>query len=271
MHSAIVTPDGSRIRWAELPGTEPTRVYLHGLGASSAPYYAGAVAHPALAGHRSLLMDLLGFGISDRPAHAAYTLDMHADLLAHALDQAAVQDADVIAHSAGGAVAVLLAARHPRLVRRLVLVDPALDAVETLPTTKRPGSSGIGVYHTEQEFLDHGWDETMAFVGPEWAATMRLAGREALYRTAMSLLRGTTPGVREELASLAVPRTLLYPAADGPRSDADRLAAAGVVTVAVPDCGHNVMVDNPARFALAVAAALAGGNDTASNACTMRA
>lgn len=256
MHSAQVAPDGSRIRWVEIPGAQPARVYLHGLGASSASYYAESVAHPALSGHRSLLIDMLGFGISDRPADAPYTLEMHADVLARALEQAAVSDADVVAHSMGGAAAVILAARHPQLVSRLVLVDPALDPVHPLPTTKRPGSSGIGVYHTEEEFLDHGWSETLEFVGPEWAATMRLAGPQALYRSAMNLLRGTMPTVREHLGKLTIPRTLLYPAADGPRFDADRLVASGVEVVAIPDCGHNIMIDNVEGFALAVRAAL---------------
>ena len=257
MHSAQVLPDGSRVRWVEIPGAEPTRVYIHGLGASSAPYFAEAVARPALAGHRSLLIDLLGFGISDRPTNQPYTLEMHADVLARALNQAAVVQADVIAHSLGGAVACVLAARHPDLVRRMVLVDPALDP-GPLPTVKRPGSSGIGVYRTESEFVDHCWAETMDHVGPHWAATMRLAGPQELYRTAINMLLGGTPTPRQHLERLAVARTLLYPAADGPRSDADQLAAAGVEAVAIPDCGHNIMIDNVAGFAGAVAAALRG-------------
>ncbi|NUT18652.1 MAG: alpha/beta fold hydrolase [Hamadaea sp.] len=210
----------------------------------------------ALAGHRSLLLDLLGFGISDRPADQAYTLEMHADLVARVLEQAVTGPADVVAHSVGGAVASVLAGRHPQLVRRLVLVDPALDPVHPLPTVKRPGSSGIGVYRTEAEFLDHGWAETLAHVGPDWAATMRLGDPRALYRTAMSALSGGDPTAREHLESVSIPRTLLYPASDGLRSDADRLAAAGVRVVPIPDCGHNIMIDNVDGFAHAVAAAL---------------
>lgn len=256
MHSVEVHPDGSRLRWVEIPGARPTRVYLHGLGAASAPYFAEAIAHPALVGHHSLLIDLLGFGISDRPMDATYTLEMHADVVARALRLRAVAEVDVVAHSMGGAVAIILAARHPDLVRRLVLVDPPLDPVRHLPTTKRPGSSGIGVYPTEEMFLDHGWNETLGFVGAHWAATMRQAGPHALYRSAMSLLRGTVPTLRRHLETLPIPCTLLYPATDGPRSDGDRLVAAGVTVVAIPDCGHNIMLDNVDAFAKAVRAAL---------------
>lgn len=63
---------------------------------------------------------------------------------------------------------------------------------------------------------------------------------------------------RGHLESLTIPRTLLYPAADGPRFDADLLAAAGVDTVPIVDCGHNIMLDNTDAFAAAVAKALRG-------------
>ncbi|GAA3465518.1 alpha/beta fold hydrolase [Nonomuraea roseola] len=255
MHSAQVLPDGSRIRWVEIAGVEPTLVFVHGLGASSAPYFAPVAAHRALAGRRSLLIDMLGFGISDRPTEPAYTLEEHADALAAALEQAAVGAADIVAHSMGGAVAVTLAARHPHLVGRLVLADANLDPTP-LPQTKRPGSSGIAVYRTEQEFLDHGWKETMDFVGPQWAATMRLAGPEALYRSAMNLLRGTVPTMRENLEKLPIPRAFLYPAADGVRADTESLTGAGVRVMAIPECGHNIMLDNLDGFAHAVADAL---------------
>ena len=56
MRDAVVTTAGSRIRWVEIPGLEPTRVYVHGLGASSPVYYGAVTHHPALAGRRSLLV-----------------------------------------------------------------------------------------------------------------------------------------------------------------------------------------------------------------------
>ena len=196
------------------------------------------------------MIDMLGFGISDRPEDFDYTLEGHADAARRRVDPGGVSAAEVVAHSMGGAVAIALAARHPALVANLILVDAILDPVVSRPA---PGSRGIATY-TEEEFLAEGWDRTLEMAGPSWAATMRLAGREALYRSAVHLIRGTTPTMRELLLELPIPRTYLYPAANGGLTGATGLTDAGVRVVPIPDCGHNIMVDNVDGFARAVAA-----------------
>ncbi|MCX5406085.1 alpha/beta hydrolase [Streptomyces sp. NBC_00335] len=254
MRSAVVTASGDQIRWAELPGDGPARIYVHGLGSTSPAYFAASAAHPLLAGRRSLLIDLLGHGHSDRPEDFSYTLEAHADALATALEQAGTGPAELIAHSMGGAVAIVLAERHPHLVSRLVLIDANLDP--TPPDPAVAGSSGLAAY-TEQEFLAGGWAEVRDRVSPHWWSTMRLAGRVALHRSAVHLAAGTTPTMRELLLQLKIPRTFLLPAEDGPLPGTEALEAAGVAVVPIPDCGHNIMLDNPEGFARASADALA--------------
>ncbi len=63
--------------------------------------------------------------------------------------------------------------------------------------------------------------------------------------------------MRELLLELKIPRSYLLPEADGPLSSAEALEAAGVAVVPIPDCGHNIMLDNPEAFARATAEALA--------------
>ena len=254
MRNATVTPEGAQMRWVELPGQEPPRVYVHGLGASSSAYFTEVAVHPLLAGRRSLLIDLLGHGISDRPTSFDYTLESHADALAAALTGAGVAGAELIAHSMGGSVAIVLAVRHPHLVSRLVLLDANLDPTPQIPLSS--GSSGIAAY-SEEEFLAGGWEEVRDRVGPHWWSTMRLTGRVALHRSAVHLARGTVPTMRELLLDLKIPRTYLLPETDGPLPGAAELTGAGVSVVAIPDCGHNIMLDNPEAFARATAAALA--------------
>src|SRR5437660_9698700 len=81
MRSWPVPGLGARIAWHEIAGVEPVRIYLHGLGCAAVDLFPVA-ADPALAGHRSLLIDLLGFGFSDRPDGFGYRLGDHVSVLA---------------------------------------------------------------------------------------------------------------------------------------------------------------------------------------------
>jgi hypothetical protein len=60
----------------------------------------------------------------------------------------------------------------------------------------------------------------------------------------MNLGKGTAPSIREQLIALPAPWTFVYPAGDMP-ANADRLSAAGVRVGAVPNSGHNIMLDSP--------------------------
>ncbi|MEU9150564.1 alpha/beta hydrolase [Streptomyces sp. NPDC048417] len=248
MRQAEFDGRGSRIRWTESPGAEPARVYVHGLGAASAAYHAHIAARPELSDRRSLFVDLPGHGISDRPAHFGYTLDDHAAALATALDAAGVAGAELIAHSMGGSVAVVLAHRRPELVSRLVLTEANLDAFPP-PTA---GSSGIAAYE-EDEFVDGGHARVLDKVGPVWAATMRLADPRALHRSAVGLRRGSDPVMRTLLEELTADRVYLQGELSGELAGRDRLEASGVRVVTVPGAGHNIMFDRPDAFAAAVA------------------
>ncbi|GGL86962.1 alpha/beta hydrolase [Streptomyces fumigatiscleroticus] len=239
---------GSCIRWTETPGADPARVYVHGLGAASAVYHAHIAARPELAGRRSLFVDLPGHGISDRPQDFGYTLEDHADALAAVLDAAGVTGAELIAHSMGGAVAVVLAHRRPGLVSRLVLTEANLDAFPP----PAAGSSRIASYE-EEEFVNDGYARVLLEVGPVWAATMRLADPRALHRSAVGLRRGSDPVMRTLLERLPVDRVCVQGGLSGEVEGAQALAAAGVRVVTVPGAGHNVMFDAPDAFAAVVA------------------
>ncbi|MFJ4947222.1 alpha/beta fold hydrolase [Streptomyces sp. NPDC088760] len=248
MQQATFDSRGSRIRWTEVPGAGPARVYLHGLGSMSAVYHAHIAARPELTGRRSLFVDLPGHGTSDRPADFGYTLEDHADAVGAALDAAGATGAELIAHSMGGAVAIVLAHRRPDLVSRLVLTEANLDAFP--PSTA--ASSGIAAYG-EDEFVAREHARVLEAVGPLWAATMRLADPRALHRSAVGLRKGSDPVMRTLLEGLAVDRVFLQGELSGELAGRERLETAGVRVVTVPGAGHNVMFDNPDAFAAAVA------------------
>ena len=70
--------------------------------------------------------DLPGFGASEKPppSRFPYGIDAFAEAIADLYAGLELGPAAVIGHALGGAVALTLAARHPELVSKLVLVDP---------------------------------------------------------------------------------------------------------------------------------------------------
>ncbi|GIH09924.1 alpha/beta hydrolase [Rhizocola hellebori] len=248
MRDALAGPGGARIRWVEIDGTEPVRVCVHGIGSQAAAYFTHAMSLPPAAGRRTLMMDLLGFGLSDRPADFGYRLEDHADAVAQALDSAGVSGVEAIGHSMGGAVMIVLASRRPDLVSRLIVAEAPLDPVPPPP----PGNVGVTTF-TEAEFAAGGMTQILDQVGPQWAATMRLADPIALHRSAFGLRAGTRPAVRQLLMALPIPRTFLVGALSTPLAGKQELEAAGVLVVTVPDAGHNIMLDNPHGFASEIA------------------
>jgi len=227
------------MRWVELAGAEPTTIYLHGLGSSSPAYFAQVAA---ATGRRSLLVDLLGFGLSDRPAGYGYAMEDHADTVAALLRGLDLLTVRVVGHSMGGTVAILLAERHPGLVGELVLADSYLCPVE-------PGSlSGRIAAHREDDYVSTAHRRVLGALGPEWSATMRQADPLAVHRTAVSLAAERERWFLHSLCALPIPRTFLVgELGDRPPGEQEMIDSGVTVTV-IPGGGHNMMLDNPKAF-----------------------
>ncbi len=110
----------------ELAGPEDaqTVVLVHGF---SVPNFIWDPTFEALlaADLRVLRYDLYGRGYSDRP-DAAYDQDLFDQQLSNLLTALDIQGpVDLIGLSMGGAIVVTFTARHPALVRKLCLIDPA--------------------------------------------------------------------------------------------------------------------------------------------------
>lgn len=102
------------------PEDGPPVLLLHALGENRASW---AAVSDALAadGRRTLAPDLRGHGASDHPGDYAYEA-MRDDVFA-LLDELALEEVTLVAHSAGTVVASLVAMDRPTAVRRLVLEE----------------------------------------------------------------------------------------------------------------------------------------------------
>jgi pimeloyl-ACP methyl ester carboxylesterase len=97
---------------------------LHGLGGTKASFLPTVAA--LAPSFRTIAVDLLGFGDSDKPLGASYAPEFQARALVQLLDSLELERAHVIGHSMGGRVALELGFRAPERTIGLVLMTPAM-------------------------------------------------------------------------------------------------------------------------------------------------
>jgi pimeloyl-ACP methyl ester carboxylesterase len=74
-------------------------------------------------GHRCVVPDHLGFGLSDRPAGWSYRPEDQARNLARLVDTLELKDLTLVVHDYGGPIGLAYALEHPDNVRRLVVFN----------------------------------------------------------------------------------------------------------------------------------------------------
>jgi pimeloyl-ACP methyl ester carboxylesterase len=105
-------------------GAGPPLVLVHGLG-SNATMEWGRLVAPLGRRFHVYAPDLPGFGRSDRPRDADYSIPMQVGALRSFLDAVGVKRTRLVGISMGGWIAARLAGEDPDRVERLVLVDAA--------------------------------------------------------------------------------------------------------------------------------------------------
>ncbi len=254
------------------PGREP--LYL--IPGLSSPRQVWDGIAPDLAKDRQvLLVQVNGFGgdALGENGKPGMTDGIIADILTDAAKRGAKQPA-VIGHSYGGLIGMMMAARHPDRVGRLLVVDtlpffgrlfdPAATPASIAPRAEQLRAMTVAGADRMQAMpavtSDPGgiWSNT-----PEGRIKVANWGLKADQRAvAQALYEDIVTDIGPELAKVtAKPFTILYAAGIG-EAQARAVwepAYAGTPTrlIAVPDSYHFIMLDQPQRFAAEVKAFLA--------------
>jgi pimeloyl-ACP methyl ester carboxylesterase len=105
-------------------GAEGTPVLLlHGIGCSVLEWEHNVAALAAR--HRVFAVDLLGFGLTDKPEHEKYSIHRLAQFSLDFLTALQIPSAHVAGNSLGGIIGLECARIAPERVQSLLLVDPA--------------------------------------------------------------------------------------------------------------------------------------------------
>ncbi|CAM5266371.1 alpha/beta fold hydrolase [Streptomyces griseomycini] len=262
--------DGTRLAYHVRGEGEPL-VVLPG-GPMRASAYLGGLG--GLDAHRRLvLLDLRGTGESAVPADpATYRCDRLVDDVEALRVHLGLDRTDLLAHSAGGSLAVLYAARHPERVGRLALITATPWALG-MPATAGHRLTAARLRRDEPWFpaafpAYEAWlagsgdfdDVFLPFFYGRWDDTARAhaAGEEEQVNEEACDLYGSTgaydpPATRAALARLTAPVLVLAgeldggPAPDLARRAADAFPAAELAVQ--PGAGHYPWLDDPEWFA----------------------
>jgi pimeloyl-ACP methyl ester carboxylesterase len=123
MRGEFVDVGGTRLYYyaAGSRGAGEPIVLIHGFPTSSHLWRDVVPLLPS--GRRVVVLDLLGFGRSDRPTEHDLSIKGHAERVIALLDALRIQYAAIVGHDLGGGIAQYLAVRHPTRVERLCLID----------------------------------------------------------------------------------------------------------------------------------------------------
>lgn len=109
-------------------------IFLHGAGGGASGYsnFKGNYPVFAEAGYRSIVPDLIGYGLSSKPDLPQYDLDLFIAGVKGLVDGLGLKNVTLLGNSLGGAVALGYALAYPDDVARLILMAPG--GVEDIDT-----------------------------------------------------------------------------------------------------------------------------------------
>jgi pimeloyl-ACP methyl ester carboxylesterase len=223
-------------------------------------------------GHRLVVVDLLGYGRSDRPLGRPVDIRAHAERVVELLDQLRIRRACLVGHGIGGGIAQSVAIRHAARVSGLCLIDsvafdrwPTIEgriARATLPITRfLPPEVLVAILrrdlmrgYSDPDRAAHSLDLYLRpFVGTE--------GRDALVAHIRALTTDETRELGDQLGRIAAPATIVWGQQDRaiPLWVGKRLQQAipGARLEVIPGARHFTPEEKPRQVADAIQALLA--------------
>jgi pimeloyl-ACP methyl ester carboxylesterase len=127
------TADGARMSYLdEGPRRSSAVLMVHGNPTWS--FYFRSLVRALAPTRRCIVPDHVGMGLSEKPENYSYTLATRIADLEALVASLGLTEIDLVVHDWGGAIGMGLAGRHPKLIRRLVILNTAAFAAPHIPT-----------------------------------------------------------------------------------------------------------------------------------------
>jgi pimeloyl-ACP methyl ester carboxylesterase len=215
----------------ETAGQGPALLLLHGWGGRIGSMQP--VADALMDMHTVYIPDFPGFGDSPPPPET-WSVTEYMDCLAAFLHKAGIAKADIVAHSFGGRVALLLASTRPGLVGKIVITGGA----GMRPRRGLKYYGRVYTYKLGKRMLKHGWMTDLArFFRIDLQKKASQAGSED-YRALSAGMKKTfvrvvNQDLRQCLPRIKSPTLLIW----GEMDDSAPLWMGKIMEREIPDAG----------------------------------
>ena len=244
-------------------------VFIHGFPTSS--HLWGDIVPLMPAGHRLVIVDLLGYGRSDRPLRHPVDVGAHAERMVGLLDELRIPRACIVGHGMGGGIAQALAVGHPQRVSSLCLIDSI--SLDRRPIVTSRFSAVVlamaGLLPTRAMLATLRRELRRGYIDPARAERsidlylrpfQDAAGRVAILAHIQALEHAQAISIAQRLSTVAVPTSLIWGRRDRllPLLLGQRLQAAipGATLDVIPDVGHFTPEEAPQRISESIAVLL---------------
>jgi pimeloyl-ACP methyl ester carboxylesterase len=211
---------------------------IHGLGCSH-DSFRDLEAQPALRECSALVPDLYGFGNSGRSEEFSYSMEAQAEICAGLLRQFRYERLHVVAHSMGGAIALLLPQDVLNSAESFASVEGNLTSADCGVASRR--AAGVPYEQFKAEILPEYKIKFGDYV------SLDLASPIAYYRSACSLVEWSDSGkLLDKFLNLRCRKCYFYADqnCEGPSVGATK----SIRQVEIKGSGHFIMDDNPTQF-----------------------
>ena len=242
-----------------------TVLLMHGIPTWGNLYHA-VIPLLAQVGYRVIAPDFLGHGWSDRRDRFDRSFQDQAQMIVSLLDALQLDYVDVVGHDTGGAVALILAIEHQRLVNRLVITnsvcydrfdDDMLDFGHPLRWKSRPINDLVEALKASLAagLSDHSrlTAEFQSGIIAPWASE---EGKLSLLRNASALNANQTMALVDRHGSILAPTMILWGMDDPWQKSEDGMQLSneipGALFKSLKGASHWVQQDAPEKFTAAV-------------------
>jgi pimeloyl-ACP methyl ester carboxylesterase len=126
-YSWFARANGVRVHYQEAGEEDaPPIILIHGF-ISSNSIWSHVLLPLARKGFRVIAPDLPGYGYSEKPAHASYSIQEQAQAMVALMDRLGIKKAIIAGASYGGAVAATMALDYPDRVHKLIMIGAVIN------------------------------------------------------------------------------------------------------------------------------------------------